>query len=378
MNLNFVIIFFISVSVIAGGIGLFCLRKLKKSSSLDKIAYRIYLSIPLILLLVTFATAYVAQEQIKSKDEDKGDKESLPELIIIPIRSVEELYPAFNLSDVDESVMLDLINILIDNGEITAAALEEGTIKFHRFLEQRAHSSSGFPIPSYLELPEGEISSVLSDVQTVEDCLTQMRWLVEKLKPLLSYKQQAPFAQQELAKLSHYLAIRAKDALYWGYKDSSNVISDEMTWLFDEFAFVGIINEYIYQDHNPAMLLDIYYRLSQLFDYLNYIADTEELKLNMNFIALICTTCAFEESQKEGFEPDKSLYSKSLWGFHLDILYRVSLDVDNADQEGFFKLMNEVENSLQNAALSAAEVKIIKLKLEKYELYAMWRDQNVD
>lgn len=327
---------------------------------------------------MTFITAYAAQEQFKSKGEDKENKEPLPELIIIPIRSVEELYPTFNLSDVDESVMLDLIDILIGNGEITAATLEEGTNKLHRFLEQRAHSPNGFPIPSYLELPEGEINSVLSNVQTVEDCLAQMRWLVEKLMPLLNYKQQDPSVRQELAELTHYLAIRAKDALYWGHKDSSNMISNEMTWLYDEFAFVGIINEYIYQNHNPAMLLDIYYRLSQLFDYLSYIADTEELKLYMNFISLICTTCAFEESQKEGFEPDKSLYSKSLWGFHLDILYRVSLDVDSADQEGFFRLINEVENSLQEAALSETEVKNIKLKLENYELYTIWRNQNVD
>lgn len=126
------------------------------------------------------------------------------------------------------------------------------------------------------------------------------------------------------------------------------------------------------------MLLDIYYRLHQLFDYLVYIADTEELKLNMNFISLICTTCAFEELQKQGFDADKSLYSTSLWGYHLDILYRVSLGVDSADREEFFKLMNEVENSLQNAALPQAEFNNINSRLGKYELYVIWRDQNVN
>lgn len=374
MDLKFLIIFiFIGASVIAGGIALFLLRRRRTLSSFIK---RIHCLGITLMLFISVVIAYASQEQIKRK---AGDRESLPEPIIIPIRSVKELYPAaFNLSDVDESVMLELIDLLIGDGEITVATLEEGTIKLHTFLEQMAYSPNGFPIPDYLQLPEDEISTELNDVQTVEGCLAQMRRLVEMLRPLLSYRHQDPSTRQNLAELTHYMAICSKDALYWGCKDGSNVISNEMIWLLDEFAFVGIINEYIYQDHNPAMLLDIYYRQSQLFDYLAYIADTKELKLNMNFISLICTTCAFEELQNQGFEAAKSLYSKSLWDFHLDILYRVSLDVDSTDQEEFFKLMNEVENSLQNAALSKAEVDYIKYKLEKYELYVIWRDRNVN
>lgn len=105
MDIKFVIIF---ISII-GGVELFLLCRLRKFPLLEKTTYLIHGGITLVLFLTTIVAAYTVQEQIKRNDEDG---ESLPEPNIIPIRSIEELYPAFNLSGVDESVMLDLIDIL--------------------------------------------------------------------------------------------------------------------------------------------------------------------------------------------------------------------------------------------------------------------------
>lgn len=328
-----------------------------------------------VLFILLAISAYAYQSKIRIK---KDEMPPLPN--INPVDSVKDLYPDFKLSGVTESIMLNLINILIGEKGISAEAVEEGANQLKTFLEQ-ARTSEIYPFPEYLKLPEGEINYAFDDVESVEDCLKQMRALDKQLRTLMEDIRPDPDIWKKIAVKSRNLTIRGKDAIFFGYPNGRNgksLITDEETWLYAEYVFFGVVNEYIYGECTSAELLDMYYRLAQIFDYLGGIADTGELGQEMDFIAVICGTCAFEELGKQGWLPLGSAYGTAVWGYYRDIIYRIALAVNakREDPTGFFELMKTVDENLENSGLSEDQINSIKSTFKDSKLYDDWRKEN--
>ena len=325
-----------------------------------------------VAVVILGSTAYAYQA--KFQNENKPEK-ILPLPPFNPVRSVNDFYPDFKLSNV-QSTMLDLIDILIGERGISAEAVEEGVNQLKIFLEQ-ARTSKVYSFPEYLELPEGESNSAFDDVESVEDCLKQMRAFDIQLRSLLEVVQQDSDTRRKIAEKSEALMIRAKDALFFGHPNGRNgksIITAEETWLYAEYVFFGVVNEYIYGECTSAKLLDMYYRLSQMFDYLGGIADTKKLTLEMDFIAVICSECAFQELEKLGWSQVDSVYGTDIWGYYRDIIYRVALGSE--DPTGFYELMKTLDEKLETSALPETQIENIKATFKESKLYDEWRNKN--
>ncbi len=336
-------------------------------------------ALAVVLLLGGTAYAYQIYQNYQNKTQD----EEMPPLPSIdPVRSIEDLYPDFKLSRVNGSAMLNLINILIGEKGVSADAVKEGVDQLRTFLEQ-ARASGVYSFPEYLKLPEGEVNYAFDTVKSVEDCVKQMRALDKQLRLLLENVQLNELDREKIAEKSKKLTIRGKDALFFGYPQGRNgksIITEEETWLYAEYIFFGIVNEYIYGECPPAKSLDMYYRLMQTFDYLGGIADTEELRLEMDFIALICGECAIEEWGNQGWIQADSVYGTAIWRYYRDMIYRVALAVNakREDPSGFYTLIQTVDEKLdeaqENSLLSEAEVKNIKSTFKESKLYDQWKE----
>lgn len=334
------------------------------------------LCIATVVMLLVFLGSTVYACQIRIQNETEEDKISpLPDFT--PARSVNDLYPDFKLSSVVGSNMLDLINILIGEQGISADAVDEGVNQLKTFLEQ-ARTSKAYSIPEYLKLPEGELNYAFDDVNNVEDCLKEMRALDKQLRSLLENVHQDSYTREKIAEKSEHLTIRGKDAIFFGYPNGRNgksIITAEETWLYAEYVFWGVVNEYIYGECTSSKLLDMYYRLSQTFDYLGGVADTDELRLAMDFIAVICSECAFEELEQQGLSQADSTYGKAIWGYYRDIIYRVALAVNSKkeDPTGFFEMMKTLDIKLETSALSEAQIESIQSTFGESKLYDDWK-----
>lgn len=334
------------------------------------------LCIAAVVMLLVFLGSTVYACQIRIQNETEEDKiPPLPDFT--PARSVNDLYPDFKLSSVVGSNMLDLINILIGEQGISADAVDEGVNQLKTFLEQ-ARTSKAYSIPEYLRLPEGELNYAFDDVNNVEDCLKEMRALDKQLRSLLENVHQDSYTREKIAEKSEHLTIRGKDAIFFGYPNGRNgksIITAEETWLYAEYVFWGVVNEYIYGECTSSKLLDMHYRLSQTFDYLGGVADTDELRLAMDFIAVICSECAFEELEQQGLSQADSTYGKAIWGYYRDIIYRVALAVNSKkeDPTGFFEMMKTLDIKLETSALSEAQIESIQSTFGESKLYDDWK-----
>lgn len=312
----------------------------------------------------------VVGAKIFDKIEPPPPSESEP-LPLRPVHSVRGIFSDhFLLSDIKGSVLLELANNLLGDGSISADALDDGKSVLENFFEEQAHSNLGFPLPKNMNLPDSETVYSFDTVKTVEECVAEIRGVVELLDNRLDFHVNEPEEQLKIVEYCYHLTIRSMDANYLGHQDSESRISNQETWMYAEYAFTGLVNGYIYDKHEDNKLLDMYYRTAQLFDYLGTIADTEEQAREMYFAALVCCKSAFDILESNGFQADGSEYGRDTWKFYVELLYRLLLKVEYSGREGFFLLMKEAE--IQLLASSLAEESEISNVFDNYELYKKW------
>lgn len=312
------------------------------------------------VLELSKASSHVV-EQDDSGPEAPPDLSEVP--IADPVSSVKELFPDyFYLSQVQDSSMLSLFHVITD-GEVSAAALEPARQQLLLYLEQCAYPTSFFDFYAGLDqlFPAGKLVYEFEDVQNLEQCESQIRGIGEMLEIHLGGNDPVLIAND-----CNHLAIRAKDALYYGEPSG---IQNKMLWVFAEIAFASLINEYIYSELTGSDWSDWCYRLAQVYDYMGGIADTPELKLQMYFLSAVCYHCAYTEVCRRDYMLAEGTYGCEILDAYFEMLYRVALRVEAETREDIFlyiwetshspELPEDIKNSIQN-------------RLDWYDLYQDW------
>lgn len=156
-----------------------------------------------------------------------------------PVRSIEELVPEyFHLSDVKNSAMLLLFKEVSTDGMTTASGLAACAREFNNYLERCAHPRMFYSFYEGLEplFPKGNVKRAFEDVSTYEESMAQVRGAGAALE---SYRDSNDSGN--IYDACYHLAIRSKDALYFGTNDK--IITTRITWVLGEIAYAALINE---------------------------------------------------------------------------------------------------------------------------------------
>lgn len=347
-----------------------------KFHSLSKLPLSLTVGAAAVTMMAAGAIIFMKRPNLPVEAEEPPGPGTMEQLSLI--HSVQALFPEHFLLSDNNGVLLELAKELLGGQAISADALDGGKERLKHFLEEWRYSKGGFSLPKGMKLPDGEKVYTFEKVYSVEESLAELRGVEERLQDRLDIHEEDPVKQWSLIDDCYHLAIRGMDALYFGHQDSRSMITSQETWMYAEYTLVGLVNGYIYDEHQPAKLLDMYYRTMQLFDYLGTIADTEELALEMYFAALICSRCAYDILIENDFYVEGSEYGDTIWSFHMELLYRVLLKVEKNQREGFFLLMKEGEDLFLAHASAEWEQDEGQSEdgkpLDGYDLYKNWRD----
>lgn len=289
-----------------------------------------------------------------------------------PVRSVAELHPSyFSLSAVQNSELLQLFWEISPKGILTASGLKACGEEFENHLERCVHPRKFFSFYDGLEqlFPKEEgpadVEYDYKDVETYEESMSQIRgsW-----KSLRIWKELN--SSQGIYSSSNHLAIRAKDALYFGKNEG--VITDQMTWVVGEIAFGALINEYVYGELAGSTLSDWYYRFAQILEYVGDIADTEELRLELYYVAAVCYSLAYGQIYDNLFQAGGK-YGDDIWGAYSEMVYKVAVRVNGSDRQEFFRIILSVEMNVSEARLPESRVERSQKKLEQLSSYQSWK-----
>lgn len=302
-------------------------------------------------------------------DSTKDDEESFF-LPAGPIYSVKTLFADyFYLSQVKDSEMLTLFSVISPDGAVTAAALQNGGQQLSLFLERCAHPLQFFPFYEGIEhmFPEGETDFTFDKTVNYEQSMAQIRGAAKTLKRHWEGSRSDKFYED-----CHHLAIRAKDAIYFGAE--SGEAQPKMIWVLGEIAFAALINEVTYGGLSGSALSDWYYRMAQVFDYFGGIADTNGLKLKMYFVSAVCYYRAYEEIRGRGFLLAGGSYGSDIWAEYFEMLYRVALRADGSQERAdFFAVIWDGEQEILSSGLPEQVIKETEEELNKYQIYQEWK-----
>lgn len=289
-----------------------------------------------------------------------------------PVRTRQDIFPVFHLSEVKNSTMLALADTLILGNTINADLLSTVDEWVDTFLAQHSHPVAFFPFYPNLAayFPIGEaVAYTFDDVSSLEECNAQLRGVGEKLKNHLES------GRFDLAAPNfHHLAIRAIDALYFTISKNSESEEGQAIWVYAELSFAALINEYICNQPQGLARSDWYYRLAQVYDYLGWIADTDELQLKMYFLSAVFLRRAFEILEEQGIQIYPNAYDHEIWDLCVEMLYRVAIRVEPSDCAGFYQEIQQVENTVFAQSLPADTVAETARILKALECYQDWRD----
>lgn len=286
-----------------------------------------------------------------------------------PVRSVEELFPEyFHLSDVQNSSMLLLFEEISTDGTITASGLAACGLELRNYLERCAYPQVFYPFYEGLEplFPQGDAESAFEDVSTYEESMAQIRGAGAALE--------ACSDSTDLKKIydsCYHLAIRSKDALYFGTKNK--IINARMTWVLGELAYAALINESVYGALSGPDLSDWYYRMAQIFEYVGDIADTKALKQQLYYVATVCYYCAYEQISGRGLAQAGGSYGGDIWDAYFGMVFKVTVWMDTSLRKDFFMIILEGEMDVEASGLSDAVVQKTQDKLGDLDTYSAWK-----
>lgn len=289
---------------------------------------------------------------------------------IRPVQSVEELYPEyFRLSDIENSKMLQLFDSISSDGMITAAGLEACAEEFRKYQERCAHPSQFYPFYEGMEVlfPKGDSTESFDDVTTYEECMAQIRGAGAKLQ---ACKDSAN--SETIYNASYHLAIRAKDAIFFGTEGT--IIAGRMTWILGEITFSALMNEWIYGNLAGPTGLDWHYRMAQIFEYLGDIADTDELQRQMYYLAAVCCFCAYGQVKDRGLAQTGGNFGSSIWETYFRVIYKVAIRVDGSSEKDFFKVIMDGELDVEESDLPNEVAEETQKTLENLDRYWLWRE----
>lgn len=287
-----------------------------------------------------------------------------------PFQSVEELYPEyFHLSDMENSKMLQLFEIISPDGTISAAELGACAERLRKYQERYVHPSQFFTFCEGLEIwfPEGESTDSFDDVTSYEECMAQIRGAGATLERC---KDSAD--SESVYNASNHLAIRAKDAIFYGTE--KKIIAGRMTWVLGEIAFSALMNEWIYGDLTGPDRSDWYYRTAQVAEYLGDVAEANEQKRQMYYVAAVCCFCAYEQIMDRGLAQVGGSFGSSIWETYFRVIYKVTVWMDGTSEEDFFKVIMNGELDVEESGLPDGVVEGTRRALEDLDGYWSWRE----
>lgn len=287
-----------------------------------------------------------------------------------PVQSVEDLYPEyFHLSDIKNSNMLQLFEIISPDGMITAAGLEACAEEFRKYQERYVHPRQFYPFYEGLGemLPKGDSTESFYDVTTYEECMPQIRGAGAKLQ---ACKDSAN--SETIYNASYHLAIRAKDAVFFGTE--GKIIAGRMTWILGEIAFSSLMNEWIYGNLAGPTRSDWHYRMAQIFEYLGDIADTDELQKQMYYLAAVCSFCAYGQIKDRGLSQTGGNFGSSIWETYFRVIYKVAIRVDDSSEKDFFEVILDGELDVEESDLPDEVAEETRKMLEDLDGYWLWRE----
>lgn len=287
-----------------------------------------------------------------------------------PAPSVTMLFPEyFHLSDKRNSKMLQLFWEISAEGTIDASSLEACIQELTNHLEECAHPREFYSFDTGLErlFPKGEEVLDFEDVFTYEESMAQIRGAGTTLQNFRNSDN-----SNGIYKACNHLAIRSKDALFFGKKEG--VLTGQMTWVLGELAFAALINEKVYGELTGPDLSDWYYRLAQIFEYMGDIADTKELRLQLYFIAAVSYSCAYEQISSRGLDQAGGEYGRDIWNAYFEMVYKVAVRTDISLREDFFVIILDGEMDVEASGLPGAVIEQTQEKLEKLDSYRLWKE----
>ena len=279
-----------------------------------------------------------------------GAEENSVFVPIGPFQSVEDLYPEyFYLSDIKNSKMLQLFEIISPDGMITAVGLEACAEEFRKYQERYAHPSQFYPFYEGLEalFPKGESTESFDDVTMYEECMAQIRGAGAKLQEC---KDSAN--SETIFNASYHLAIRAKDAIFFGTE--GKIIAGRMTWILGEIAFSALMNEWIYGNLAGPLRSDWYYR--------------------MYYVAAVCCFCAYGQVKDRGLAQTGGNFGSSIWETYFRVIYKVAIRADGSSEKDFFEVILDGELDVEGSDLLSEEMEETRRALEDLDRYWLWRE----
>lgn len=290
-----------------------------------------------------------------------------------PICSVAELYPSyFRLSTIQNSEMLMLFQEISPSETITASGLKTCGEELDIYLESCAHPRKFFRFYSGLEplFPKGngdeDVEYAFEDVSTYKQSMAQIRGSGNTLENCWKLG-----SAKEIFEACHHLAIRAKDALYFGKNEG--VLTDQMTWVLGEIAFAALINEYVYGELIGSDLSDWHYRMAQILEYVGDIADTKELRQRLYYVAAVCYFQAYGQISGHLAQAGGE-YGNDIWDAYFEMVYKVVVWTDSSIRKEFFVVILEGEMDVEDAGLSETVVERTRGKLKKLDSYRIWKE----
>lgn len=287
-----------------------------------------------------------------------------------PAYSVEMLVSGyFHLSTIQNSKVLQLFDEISPDGMIAASDLDKCILNYYNYLERCATPLQFYDFYEGLTplFPNGDVEEKFEDVFTYEESLAQIRGAGAALKRCRNSDD-----SEKLYNASHHLAIRAKDALFFGKKEG--VLTVRMTWVLGELAFAALINELLYGELTGPDLSDWYYRTAQIFEYLGDIADVRELRLQLYYVAAVCYSCAYREISSCGLAQAGGSYGYDIWDAYFKMLYQVAIWTDPSLKNDFFVIILDGETDVEASDLSNAAIEQTQKKLEKLDSYQVWKE----
>lgn len=292
-----------------------------------------------------------------------------------PITSVEELTKVyFRLSAVHGSAMLALYSkLVLESDEISMDTFTSSEDRLISYIEERCTYRRFLDYHSGLKdaFPQGDrVDYGFEQPEGLEDCLAELRGTGEKLENCAN-------DADKKAALWH-LIVRGKDSLYFGkplWDDSDDVsVTSEQMWAFAEITFTSIVNRLVCGGLEDSERLQLYYISGQVFQYLADIADTDEFRRQMNYVAAVFFKCACDMYVMYG--SGIAEYANNVFFNEMKTVYNIAVTVVSERRTPFFEEMKWAEEHIDPSLSSNKNHTNMRRAINELGLYSLWRDTN--
>ena len=239
-----------------------------------------------------------------------------------PISTIAEINNAAVISPAFQIGMMGILDELYLGGQTPASNIPRAAQELHRFFDEHRRTGVLFDLPTGFHVQDdsddalGQASPIRHNSQ-IYDLIQRLR---ESARQAEAYRSIYIYALDSLYEYSFY-----------------PVHSEQTIQYYCVLAFYGIGNYYVLSQVTDAELIDLFYRLAQVYDYIANSFQDDDMKYTAYFAAEASLYFSYSLLYNNQYPRTAVIYWFPTMDLHLSMIYRLMLHMkDTAGYRSLF------------------------------------------